>query len=333
MSPRALRRRSLNAASLTLAAFFVGGCDSRGVDMEGGSPAVVDLASLCVDSDCGEKTRLVTIPDAENLLFTPEGRLFVSGGRNVYEIHKAGDSYGATPLFDGTDNFCGLALRGAVLYANGFSGTLYAARLTPQPALQAIHSSGLSAANGLATGPDGELYAVNGPLAFAPKIIRLRLDPADPMKVTEQSDWLSFAPGASFPNGVQVRGRSLYFSESAIPVLGRIRKVAINADGSAGTPEDFASLGTSLPDDFSFAGEGLLASYYSDSRIGLFDANGALLAQTALNSFESPSQVRLGQPPLFAATDILITEKGVLQENDSTIGNVLSVFRRKVATN
>lgn len=332
MSRCAARRWSTDAASFLLAAFFVVGCDSR---PPAGSEAAqpVDLSRLCVDSDCGEKTRLLTIPDAENLLFTPEGRLFVSGGRNVYEIHKTGELYSATPLFEGTDNFCGLALRGPVLYANGFSGTLYAARLTSTPALQAIHSTGLSAANGLAAGPEGELYAVNGPLAFDPKIIRLRLDPADPMRVVEQSDWLSFAPGASFPNGVQVRGRELYFSESAVPVLGRIRKVAINADGSAGTPEDFASLGTSLPDDFSVAGEGLLASYYSDGRIGLFGARGQLLAQTALNSFESPSQVRLGQPPLFSATDILVTEKGLLQENDSTVGNVLSVFRRKVAPN
>ena len=53
----------------------------------------------------------------------------------------------------------------------------------------------------------------------------------------------------------------------------------------------------------------------------------ALLSATDAMSFESPSQVSLGQPPLFAATDVLVTEKGLIGENDSTNGNVLSVFR------
>lgn len=90
-----------------------------------------------------------------------------------------------------------------------------------------------------------------------------------------------------------------------------------------------ASLGASLPDDFSLVGDAILAAYFTDGRIGLFSPEGQLLAQTSLGSFQSPSQVRLGQPPLFAATDLLVTEKGILGENDSTIGNVLSVFRRK----
>lgn len=326
------QRSHSNAAGLVLAAFLVAGCDSGAARSPAGeTPAAVDPAGLCVASACGGKTRLVTIPDAENLLFTPDGRLFVSGGRNVYEIHRDGDGYAATPLLDGSDNFCGLALRGEMLYANGFSGTLYAARLTARPALQAIHSTGLASANGLAAGPDGELYAVNGPLTPSPKIVRLRLDPADPFEVTEQTDWLVFAPLSSFPNGVQVRGRDLYYSDSAATALGRIRKVRINDDGSAGTPVDVASLGASLPDDFSLVGDLLLASYFSDGRIGLFGADGQLIAQTDAGSFESPSQVRTGQPPLFATSDLLVTEKGLLGENDSSIGNVLSVFRRKPA--
>lgn len=292
---------------------------------------VAPSASLCVASSCGSKTVLVTIPDAENILFTPTGRLFVSGGVNVYEIGKSGRSYTATPLLDGSCNFTGLALRGEVLYANCFDGQLYAARLTAQPKLEAIHTLGLAAPNGLATGPDGELYVVNGPLATnalpSPKIVRLKLDAADPFKVVEQTDWLPLNLVQSQPNGLQLRGRTLYFSESSAPTLGRISTVAINADGSPGTPQVFTSF-NSLPDDFSLLADGLLAAYYSGGQIALFDAKGALVSQTDANSFSFPSQVRVGQPPLFASTDILVTEKGVIGDNDSTIGNVLSVFRR-----
>ncbi len=315
------RRSSLLLAVLALAA-----CK--------GSPdpsSVAPATSLCVASSCGSKTRLVTISDAENMLFTPTGRLFVSGGVNVYEIGKSGSSYTATPLLDGSCNFTGLALRGDVLYANCFDGQLYAARLTAQPKLEAIHTLGLAAPNGLATGPDGELYIVNGPLATnalpSPKIVRLKLDATDPFKVTEQTDWLPLNLLQSQPNGLQVRGRTLYFSETALPALGRISTVTINADGTPATPQVFASF-NSLPDDFSLLSDGLLAAYYTGGQIALFDSKGVFVSSTDAMSFESPSQVRVGQPPLFASTDILVTEKGVLGENQSTNGNVLSVFRR-----
>ena len=318
------------AAGLALAAsLLLAGCESRNYELA--PPAPPATTQPCVESGCGEKHRLLGIPDAENLLFAPDGRLFVSGGLNVYEIGHSGGSYTARPLLAGSDNFTGLAIRQGVLYANGFGGTLYASRLDARPmALAAIHDSGLDSANGLTAGPDGELYLVNGPLTQTPAILRLRLDAADPLKVVSQETWLPLTPGMSFPNGVQLRGRTLYYSESTPTVPGRIRRVEILADGRAGTPEGFASRGTSLPDDFSLPGTDLLlASYFSDGRIGLFDRDGRLLSATDPGSFDSPSQVRLGQPPLFAPTDLVVTEKGVLQENDSTVGNALSVYRRR----
>jgi len=40
------------------------------------------------------------------------------------------------------------------------------------------------------------------------------------------------------------------------------------------------------------------------------------------------SQVMQGQPPLFSRTDLLVTEKGILGEQSSPVGNKLTVVRK-----
>lgn len=317
-----------------LAALSLGACSSNGGDGDDGGSAMPDPASLCVSSSCGEKIALLTIPDAENILFAPDGRLFVSGGTNVYEITRSGEGYAATPLSEAGCNYTGLAIRGDVLYANCYSGAqLHAARLTAQPRLQSIHDYGIAAPNGLVDGLDHDLYTTNGPIPSTslpdPQVRRLRLDPADPFTVVEEMEWTR--EGLLGPNGVQRRGRTLYVSNTGLGTLGEIRAYDIGADGSAGPGRQFADLGA-IPDDFSFAGDFILAAAYANGQITLVGPDGTIRQQTDPLSFDSPSQVALARPPLFAAGDILVTEKGVIGDNDSPIGNRLSLFRRTSQT-
>jgi hypothetical protein len=221
-----------------------------------------------------------------------------------------------------------------VLYANCFDGQLYAGRIdVSAPALAPIHDLGLGAPNGLVTGPAGELYVVNGPLATSalpdPKIVRLTFG-ADPLMVADQSVWLPLTAGVDFPNGIQRDGNTLYFSESTVlPVsLGAINKVQIQADGSAGAVTAFGSL-TNLPDDFTLASGYAVVALYAANQIVLLDPLGATLATSAPLSFDSPSSIKLGRPPLFAPGEIIVTEKGVIGLPPTPgYGNVLSVFRR-----
>ncbi|MDX1498127.1 MAG: hypothetical protein R3352_11265, partial [Salinisphaeraceae bacterium] len=126
-----------------------------------------DNSTLCVSSDCGEAIPLVTIPDAENILFTPEGRLFVSGGLNVYEISKMPDGgFIATAIADAECNFTGLVLRENHLYAVCGDSRFFAGEITATPVLTQIYTVTESRCipNGASLGPYGKIYVVDEPL-------------------------------------------------------------------------------------------------------------------------------------------------------------------------
>ena len=331
-----------------LAACALLGCNDSGSDdlIGDGQPGggagggmQIKAADLCVSNDCGEAVQLLAIPDAENLLFGPGGRLFVTGGQNIYEITKnSGGSFAATPLADESPcGFTGMAIRSGYLYANGCGTRLFAGRLTAQPVLTAIHTYDAPCIpNGMALGPEGKLYSVDEPLTCPvgePKIVRLTLDPADPMKVVHEEVWVRGSPAGllflgldttlRFPNGIVRDGNTFYATDG-----GSVFSVELMPDGSAGpvTPLFFEP---TAHDDLGLGGvDGLLVSDFFKGRILLLSREGELLQETLPLTFTAVSSVRLGQPPMFKPTDILVTDKGVIGDNSLPI-DFLTLFRRK----
>ncbi len=313
--------KSLSAA-LLLALAACGSSDPAGLTHS------VPPRDLCLNLECGTLERLLTIPDAENLLFSDEGRLFVSGGTNVFEITQGTAGLVATPLSGSECNFTGLAIRAATLYAACFDGQLYAAPLSAVSTLAPLGPLGIAAPNGMAVGPDDALYIVNGPLGAA-RILRVALATDDPLQIAGTDIWLS--SGLLAPNGIQADGETFYVTDSPLPALGAVRTVAWTPTG----PGTITTLATfpSLPDDLSLLpgddGISVLAPEFLTGGLRLFGPDGALINALPALQLQSPSQARRGQPPLFSGDEIVITEKGILGDAGSAIGNRLTVLRRR----
>ncbi|MGB1580898.1 MAG: hypothetical protein ACPHER_05275 [Nevskiales bacterium] len=306
-------------------------------------PAVTTASSsLCVSSDCGEAVPLVTIPDAENILFTPQGRLFVSGGLNVYEISKMPDaSFIATPIADAECNFTGLVLREGYLYAVCGDSRFFAGELTATPVLTQIYTfaENMCIPNGATLGADGKIYVVDEPLDPTclppdPRIVRLTVDPADPMQITAQETWVQGSPlglqfvgldqSLRFPNGLDHIGNTFYSTDGGV-----VFSVELLPDGSAGPPTALFFEPTAH-DDLSVSNDqsSLLVTDFFTGKILQLSLDGELLQQTNPLTFSFPSAVQQARPPMFESSDILVTEKGILTDTVTPVGNQLTLFRR-----
>lgn len=325
------RRGSGLAAALLLVA-----CSEGGGAAAGATPPI-PAADLCVSSACGERIVLLDIPSAENLVFTPGGRLFVSSGLGVFEIHRHADGgFESTPISEARGHN-GLAVVGEVLYAVSGDGTLSAARLTATPQLAAIHQmSGMCIANGMAADPDGNLYVVDEPLNLCvpdPKIKRLRIAAGDPFTVIDEIVWVQGSPLGNlhlgldkvlrFPNGLQADGTRFYGTDG-----GSVYAVNLQLDGRAG-PVEPLHFTVDAHDDLGLVGDdGILVTGFATGVISLLSRSGTLLQATDPATFSFPSSVRLGRPPMFRPDDILVTETGVLTDNNLPLDH-LSLFRRR----
>lgn len=313
------------------------GSDEEADSAGAGAGGPLTSADLCVNSSCGERVVLLDIPGAENQIFTDDGRLFISSGSGVYEIHKSAAGEFSAALLSDACGFTGLAIKGDVLYAVCGSSELYAARLTATPAFEQIFTfDGMCIPNGTSLGPDGNLYVVDEPLNVCvpdPKIVRLKIDPANPMHILSQETWVKgsaaglLAVGVGnvlrFPNGLVREGNRFYGTDG-----GSVYHVDLMPDGNAGevTPLFFE---VTAHDDLGLAGsDALVVCDFLLGRIALLSRTGELLQATDYGLFSFPSSARMGRPPMFAPDEVVVTETGVLVDQSLPLDH-LSVFRRK----
>ncbi|MDX1668208.1 MAG: hypothetical protein R3194_02215 [Limnobacter sp.] len=299
-----------------------------------GSPVQAQGAGQppCFSDDCAMPQTIATIPDAENMVFGPNGKLYVTGGTDVFEINASGDSYTATGLSDGGCNFTGITFIENQLYAACGDGSFWTANLSDKPLLVKpfYQIDGMGLANGVTSSPDGQsLLVADGPLpANGPAPGRIfEIDLAAPGQASGDRVWLDMT--GRFPNGLQRRGNTLFLTESVPPSLGQISRVNFNPDGSAASdPVQVVAL-SSIPDDFTLLPDGFAVTLFFDGSVVKYDFLGNPQEMTSRGRFETgTSQVRVGQGEDFRPNDVLVTVKGLIGDNSGPVGNKLVLYRR-----
>ena len=304
---------------LTLLAFATAACgptveESSSTAAEGEPGATSTSVKALLDN--GRREVLASgITSAENLLFSNDGRLFVTGDSGIYEIARDGTGTIHADLLEagGTYFFGGMAQIGNVLYVNAYTAAfesyVFAAAITPRPAFRSIYriqTPGLP--NGATT--DGKRLYVSDTIGGT--VLRLTFDERDPFAVVAQDIWLSRSDGTLAPNGLKMTASRLYFTDGL-----SIKQAILRRDGRTGTPVALVTELT-LFDDLYVDDRGIIVTNFLLGSLESFDLRGVPLLQTPVGSFNAPSAVlpangRLG----FSKKDLLVTEKG---------GNLLAVY-------
>jgi outer membrane protein assembly factor BamB len=283
----------------------LGGCVGE-VDAATPIYAAQDTAlSTSPDLSRGQRRTLVDgIVAAENQLFTSTGRLFVSGDEGVFEITRQGTQYSSRKLqSDAKCQFGGLTEHASTLYANCYDGQdskLYAAPLGETPELRAIHAlPGVGLANGLTSDEDGNLYVAS---SFDGSILRLKLEPGNPLAVSAQDTWL--ANSGLVTNGIKYFEGELFWT-----AFTTLKSARLRPDGLPGRQRDLFSALTFF-DDLYASEDGFLLDDYLNGRVISVDATGRNRSGTPISTFDGPSSVQPAQGRLgLPQNALVVTER------------------------
>ena len=283
---------------------------------------VATLPEPCLSSICATKLEQFHIFDAENSVFSSGGRLFISGGEDVYEVTaKSNGELEISIISAEMCNFTGLAIKDTVLYAACGDNRLFAADISNLPIRPIYTIANSQLANGL-TELEGRLYITDGPLSFPSKIIQLQINPSNNLQITSQQDWTATGELNS-ANGIQTVKDEIWVTD-----FNELKAYAVDVNGVKGAVRTILTHGSNALDDFTVLESGnIVINDFVGGVSLIFDSNGNELENT--NNVVGPSSAIQGQPPMFNSSQIIITEKGTLGDNTQGNGNRLAIFTAK----
>jgi len=283
----------------------------------------ISMVVVLLLAACTPKQYVLDLPDAENMHFTPEGRLIASG-KGIYEIVLREGKYKALALYDGDCAFAGIAQRGKWLYSTCAAGPLWAPkryllaaelRAGATPQFQIISEINLVIPNGMAFDGQGVLLLADENFFGAGKVVRIHLDDTAFPRITNIETWLDGRHDVWHPNGVRVVGDEVFLTDG-----GQVKIFRFDAAGQVLAQRTLFSRATVFDDLLPICGGAVVADFIAGTVLYV-DRNGVKRYESTPQTFPGASSMQIGRAPLFNSQQLLITEKGMLLETDSHIGD------------
>jgi hypothetical protein len=270
------------------------------------------------------------VNEAENLFFTEDGRLFVSGSEDIYEIERTPDGqYTRTDYFDEECVVEGIVRQENYLYGVCWTlerdlstrSFLVAGELTDKPRFRRILELDDGVVpNGMTFDSEGRLYVTY--TTVAGQIVRFTFDA--PTVVTRKEVWGS---ELSNVNGIKYHGGAMYITMLSPLLMGQFARVPLRADGSAGETEILYERWFTVLDDVLPFGEGFIISDFLNGTLIFWSPAQGVFAETPTGTFVGPTSIARGKPPMFDASQLLVPEKGTFLIRDEEDGDRLSSYQ------
>ena len=264
------------------------------------------------------------VPDAENIFYTNNGRLFVTGSRTLSEIIFDGQGgYNIQLVAESDCAHTGIAEAHGWLFTN-CSITFGEQRLVAFDLNNNLNRvevgtlPGLFIANGLVTLPNKtELLAADSNYLGQGSIAKITLSLINNTPVISgyDKDWLSAQNGINLPNGIRIKDNYLYVTNSP-----SVLRYLITDDGIPLTSEVlYEQSGFVVFDDLLPYCDGVIFTDFLAGQLVFIDQYNNITRSD--RAFASPSALVQSQLPLFPNNQLIVTEKGLILETESTNGN------------
>lgn len=318
----------LRRCATSVVLFIVAGCVSADAGVHGADANQQPLAAYELLPGRSARTVLhEEVNEAENLFFTEDGRLFVSGGEDIYEFQRtAAGTFTKTTHFDEDCLVEGIVQHGQYLYGactiqdGSLRAFLIAGELTADPVFRTIAPlETASAPNGLAFDPEGRLYIT---CSLTHRIVRITL--ASPLEVERTESW---AEGLSLVNGIKYVDHAMYVTTLELTLVSRFLRIPLLADGRAGWPEQLYARGLSVLDDIMAFEDGFIVTDFLNGTLILWDERQRAFAETPAGTFFGPTSLARGRAPMFDPSQLIVAEKGTFLVRDERDGDLLSVYQ------
>jgi hypothetical protein len=268
------------------------------------------------------------VNEAENIDFTEDGRLFVSGGEDIVELSRAADG-----TFNRVDYFhedClveGIVHSGRHLYGvctdtadDRLPSYLIAGELTERPVLRRIASLQPAAVpNGMTVDSEGRIYITYW---VVNQIVRVTL--ASPLELSGIEVW---ADNLSLVNGIKHVDNFMYVTTLDAALSSHLLRIPILPDGRAGEPQHLYERALTVFDDLLAFEGGLIVTDFLQGTLIFWEPSRGVYAETPAQTFFGPTSLAQGRPPMFNASQLIVAEKGALGVRDEVDGDLVSAYQ------